>query len=144
LQSWQVLYLQILARLLCKSLILFSFFHLTFTSSTTYKFKKIQTWKEKWYTLKIERKGNVAPFPFKTPFQQQYSKIYLTSKSEPILILSTCLVICQPIYCTLHVYLSFRITSPLFWIPCSKSLQHEKYYKNLNIYSYSKTYAIVL
>jgi len=60
--------------LLCKSLIPFSFFHLTFTSCTTYKLvfsKNIQTWKE-WYTLKIRRKENVAPFPFKTPFEQQY------------------------------------------------------------------------
>jgi hypothetical protein len=33
--------------------------------------KNIQTWKEKWYTLKIGRKENVAPFPCKTPFDQQ-------------------------------------------------------------------------
>jgi len=49
--------------LLCKSLIPLSFFHLTFISSTTYKLmfsKNIQTWKEKWHTLKIERKGNVV------------------------------------------------------------------------------------
>jgi hypothetical protein len=60
--------------LLCKFLIPFSFFHLTFTSCTTYKLvfsKNIQTWKE-WYTLKIRRKENVGPFPFKTPFEQQY------------------------------------------------------------------------
>ncbi len=64
--------MKVVTRFCYANLISFYFFTpnlYMFCHTQTGAFKNIKTYKEEWYATKIRRRGNVAPFPSKPPFE---------------------------------------------------------------------------